>query len=75
LAPKQKLHFLRRILKYNFNVGPKLGIVPSFFLTINQHESGSKQSLFANCWFLDLSFNPEDGSDMFLRNVGCLSVD
>jgi hypothetical protein len=30
----------------------------------------------ASCWFLlGLSFDPEDGGDMFLQNVSCLSVD
>jgi hypothetical protein len=28
------------------------------------------------CWFLlELFFDPEDGGDMFLRNVGCNSTD
>jgi hypothetical protein len=35
----------------------------------NQHEAGSKQGL------LFLLFNPEDGGEIFLRNVGWFSTD
>jgi hypothetical protein len=28
-----------------------------------------------NMFLLDLFFDPEDGGDMFLRNVGCNSTD
>jgi hypothetical protein len=34
----------------------------------NQHKAVGKLSKF--CSMLGLSFGPEDGSDMFLRNVG-----
>jgi hypothetical protein len=27
-------------------------------------------SQIATCWFAELFFNPEDGGDTFLRNVG-----
>jgi hypothetical protein len=34
----------------------------------NQHEGGNKQSLYPG-FFLGLFFDPEDGGDMFFRNV------
>jgi hypothetical protein len=45
--------------------------------TINQYEAGSKQnSATYNMQVSYLaSFDPEDGGDMFLRNIGCLSTD
>jgi hypothetical protein len=33
----------------------------------NKHEAGDKP--FA-CWFLGIFFRPDDGGDIFLRNVG-----
>jgi hypothetical protein len=40
----------------------------------NQHEPGSMESLSSSFWFLSyLCFYPEDGGDMFLRNVGLFS--
>jgi hypothetical protein len=47
----------------------------------NRHEADSKQMLINSCcllyavFLLGLLFNTEDGGDMFLRNVGWLSMD
>jgi hypothetical protein len=36
----------------------------------NEREAGSKQRALLTTCFLVLFFDPEDGSDLFLRNVG-----
>jgi hypothetical protein len=36
----------------------------------NESEAGSKQRALLTTWFIVLFFYPEDGSDMFFRNVG-----
>jgi hypothetical protein len=35
----------------------------------NQHEAGDKQCLLNAGFLLDFLLSPEDGSDMFLRNI------
>jgi hypothetical protein len=37
---------------------------------------GCKEMKMLTCWFLlNYFFDPEDGGDTFLRNVGCNSTD
>jgi hypothetical protein len=38
-------------------------------------KQAASKVLVAACFMLGLIFNPEDGRDMFLRTVGCLSTD
>jgi hypothetical protein len=39
------------------------------------HSGGYKAFHQLNRWFAELFFDPEDGGDKFLRNVGCNSTD
>jgi hypothetical protein len=45
-------------------------ITPCSPLSVNQSESGWQAELFHAGFLLGLFFGPEDGGDMFLRNIG-----
>jgi hypothetical protein len=46
------------------------------FLDVIQQQTNNSACHLLTCWFLlNYLFDPEDGGDMFIRNVGCNSTD
>jgi hypothetical protein len=51
-------------------------VTPCSLLSFNRRLGGTyRLHLLLATWFLNNFFDPADGGDMFLRNVGCNSAD